>query len=335
MKTSMDRRLFALTFALVSTLGSSRAVAQERSASDVAQGREFFNQGKELRNKGDLTGALEKYKAAHALANTPLTGIELGRTYLQVGQLMAAEEAFLSVARIPVRPEETSRSGAARQESAMLAKQVQARIPTLLIRITGVTPDSVAVTIDGAVVPKEALAGPRLVDPGHHHVAAKSTSGGTAETDVDVKEAEAKDIELKIMFTEGSQAAAPTTPNPWTAGDHGATPDTGGGSQAPRSRVLEWSLLGGGAAVGIAGAVLMVVETGNTSSASNNHDRSAYNSALTLWDVGLTGAIVGAAAVAGGGILFAVSKGDSGARASLPSLWVGVGAQDLRIGGTW
>jgi hypothetical protein len=334
MKTSSDRRLLALTFALVSALGSSRATAQERSASDVAQGREFFTQGKELRSKGDLPGALEKLKAAHALANTPLTGIELGRTYQQAGQLMEAEEAFLSVARIPVRPEETPRSAAARQESATLAKQVRARIPTLMIRITGVTPDSVAVTIDGAVVPKEALAGPRLVDPGHHHVSAKSTSGGAAETDVDLKEAEARDIELKIVFTEGSQAA-PATPNPWTAGDHGAPPDTGAGSQAPRSRVLEWSLLGGGAAVGIAGAVLMVVETGNTSNANNNHDRNAYNSSLTLWQVGLAGAIVGAAAAAGGGILFAVTKADSSARASRPSLWVSVGAQDLRMGGTW
>jgi hypothetical protein len=192
------------------------------------------------------------------------------------------------------------------------------------------------VTIDGAVVPKEALAGPRLLDPGHHHVSAKSTSGGTAETDVDLKEGDARDIELKIVFTDATHAAL-AAPSPWTGRDRGTAPaqDKSPGAQAPRSRVLEWSLIGGGAALGIAGAVLMVVEAGKTSDAVNNLDRNAYNSSITAWRFGLTGAIVGAAAVAGGGILFAVSNDGGSARASRPSLWVGVGAQDVRIGGTW
>jgi hypothetical protein len=334
MKTSIDHQFLALTFALLSALGSHRAAAQERSASDVAQGREFFNQGKDLRGKGDLTGALEKLKAAHALANTPITGIELGRTYQLLGQLVEAEEAFLSVARIPVLPQETGRSATARRESATLAEQVRVRIPSLLVRINGVTADSVAVTIDGAVVPKEALAGPRMVNPGRHHVSAKTTSGGAAETDVDVKEAEARDIELKIAFTDPSQA--PPHPSPWSKTELGPTAsDTGAGGRASRSRVLEWSLLGGGAASVIAGAVLMVVETGNASNANTNHDRNTYNSSINAWRVGLGCAAVGAAAVATGGVLFAVSKDSVGARASRAPLWFGIGVQDARIGGTW
>jgi hypothetical protein len=168
-----------------------------------------MNQGLELRDQGDVPGAIEKLKAAHALAHTPVTGIELGRTYASAGKLVEAREAFLSVAGIPPRREETPVSAKARTESSQLAEEMRARIPSLTVRVTGVTADSVAVTIDDALVPREALMGPRLMNPGSHHVLAKSTSGGIAETSVDLKEGEARDVELKIIFTGGDQAGSP------------------------------------------------------------------------------------------------------------------------------
>ena len=320
------------------------AFAQERSASDFAQAREFLNQGIELRRKGDLVGALEKLKAAHALGNTPITGVELGKTHVQLGQLVEAEEVFLSVARIRVRREETARSEGARRESATLAEQVRARIPTLTVRITGVPLDSVAVEIDGAVVLKEALAGPRLVDPGRHHIFAKSTSGGTAETTVDVAEGEARDVELKIVFTGGNpapppepaSASVPSTEARIAPAAQTATPMAPAeGESSSSSHLLEWSLIGAGAAVAAVGVVLMVVEAGKSTDANNNHDKSAYDSAITAWGVGLGGAILGAATAATGGILLAVSKGHEGAHASRGFLWVGAGVGTLRIGGTF
>ena len=325
----------ALALAAPATLRPAVADAQEHSASDIAQGREFFNQGKQLRNKGDNVGALEKLKAAHALVGSPVTGIELAKTYVLLGQLVEGEEAFLSIARSPARPEETAKSAAARREGASLAEQLRPRIPTLTIRITGVPADSVAVTIDGTLVPKEALLGPRMVNPGSHHVLAKSTSGGTAETDVDLKEAEARDVELKLTFAGGETqtpaVAAPNAPAPPVA------------TKAPeaeaqphgRSHILEWALIGGGAAVAIGGAVLMGVEAGQTSDANDRHDRSAYDSALSLWRVGLVGTIVGGAAAAGGIVLFSISAASDRAAASRSPLWVQAGATYARIGGTW
>ena len=217
-----------------------------------------FNQGLTLREKGDAAGAVERFKAAHALAHTPLTGLELGRTYALLRQLVEAREAFLSVARIPLMPEETFRAKTARSESALLAEQLRPRIPSLTVRITGVPADSVAVTIDGANVPTEALAAPRLVDPGSHNVFARSTSGGTAETKVELGEGDSRDVELKIVFTGGGQTPPTQTvdagrrePAPFSLSD-----TSNGQSSTARSRVLEWSLMGAGAAVGAAGAVL-------------------------------------------------------------------------------
>jgi hypothetical protein len=320
--------------ALSAASGPRAASAQERSAGDIAQARELFNQGTELRTKGDNVGALEKLKAAHALADTPITGAELGKTFELVGQLVEAQEAFLSVARLPVRPEETPRSAAARRESALLVEQLRSRIPTVTVRITGVTTDSVAVTIDGALVVKEALAGPRLINPGRHHILAKSTSGGTAETTVDVKEGEARDVELKIAFAGGDGAAGGSAPA-LPPRDAPAIRPPAESEPAPRSHLLEWSLLGGGAAVGAAGVVVMIVETRQTDDANAKHDKAAYDAAITGWRVGLAGAVVGAAAVVGGGILFVLSSRGDGAHASRGSVWLAGEANGLRIGGTW
>jgi hypothetical protein len=199
-----------------------------------------------------------------------------------------------------------------------------------------VNPESVTVTIDGAVVLKEALAGPRLVNPGRHRVFAESTSGGTAETTVDLKEGEARDVELKIVFTGGGQAA-PVSPASAQQREPPsfAVSQKAEGESAPRSHLLEWSLIGGGAVVAAAGVVVMIVESGETTNAQNNNDKSAYDSAIALWRVGLAGVIVGAAAAAGGGILFALSSGGDGGHASRGSLWLAGEANGLRIGGTW
>jgi hypothetical protein len=240
------------------------------------------------------------------------------------------------VARLPVRPEETARSAAARRESEGLAEHVRPRIPTLTIKITGVPLDIVAVTLDGATIPTQALAAPRLVDPGTHDVFARSTSGGTAETRVAIEEGESKAVELKIVFPGGTHPPAPTASTPATEPATFAQPDAGEGEPSrSRSHVLDWSLLGGGAAVGVAGAVLMIVEVGNATSAKNNRDRGAYNGAANAWTVGLVGTIVGAATAAGGGILFMTSAGNNGARGTQASLWFGLGGNDLRFGGTW
>jgi hypothetical protein len=255
MKTFADRRGLGplLAGALAAIAPCSVAFAQQPSASDVAQARELYNQGKSLRNRGDNVGALEKLKAAHAIAATPLTGLELGQTYSLLGKLIDAQEAFLSVARIPVRPEETARSAEARRESAKLAEETRARIPSLVIKVTGVPIDTVAVTVDGAAVASQALAAPRFVDPGSHVISAHSTTGGTAETRVDLKEGESRTVELTITFTGSAPVAAQTAPSGsiWNTATAATPPPQPSGGMSTL-RVL--GLVSGGA--GVAGLVV-------------------------------------------------------------------------------
>ncbi|HEY1698045.1 MAG TPA: hypothetical protein VGG39_38055 [Polyangiaceae bacterium] len=219
MNATFSRSTFAigLAAALACTAPLRLAHAQPaHSAADVAQARELFNQAMDLREKGDAAGALDKFRAAHSLAATPITGLELGRTCVSLGKLVEAREVFLSVGRIPSQPQETARSKAARKESADLAEQVRPRIPSVTVHVTGAAPDAVTVTVDGATVPADALVAPRLVDPGSHTIAATTAGGGKAEASVVVKEGEAQTVELKIASDAAivPPAGAPAAPEP-------------------------------------------------------------------------------------------------------------------------
>jgi hypothetical protein len=336
--------------------GLSRSAFAQASAVDVAQGREVLNQGLDLRSSGDVAGALPKLKAAHALVHTPITGLELGRTYAALGKLVEARESFLSVARLPVQPEESDRSKLARAESKQLAEQLRSRIPSLTVKIEGVPASMVAVTVDGAVVPTEALDVPRLVDPGSHEILARSTSGGTAETSIDLKEGEKRDIELKIVFMGGTPrsptaalaaaTAASAPPDPSRIVDHGPTPASATSLVAPPARadasptaegkkVLSWSLIGSGAATGIVGAVLLGVEANNSKVADERQDPSAYNTSKTWWTVGLVSVVAGGVSLASGAVVVATSSESHLSNASHAVLWLGMGIGQLRLGGTW
>jgi len=293
----------------------------QHSAGDIAQARELFNQGMNQRDKGDALGALEKLKAAHALVETPITGLELGRTYVAVGKLVEARETLLSVGRIPVQAAETARSAAARKESAALADQLRPRIPSLTVKITGVPPELVAVTIDGAAVPSAALVAPRLVNPGSHKIVATSTSGGTADTTVDLKEGESRDVELKIVLTAATPPPPPIPPPPppqVTSPDQHQDTSTVS-SRSPTLRIIGYASFGL-AAVGVGLGSYFAVSShqkesdssalcpGGTCSATSPAQlaslRSQVNSldgqATTNGQLALTSFIVGGAAIAAG-----------------------------------
>jgi hypothetical protein len=245
--TEWWKRALLLSFLALAPAGVprvARAQQPQHSAADIAQARQLFNQGEDLRNNGDTKGALEKFKAAHALAGTPITGVELGRTYMQLGQLVEAHETFLSIARIPVLKEETPRSTAARKEAAQLADLVAPRIPSVSITITGGPPDQVSVSIDGVPVPAAALTSPRLLDPGPHTIVA-TVGGARGESSVQLKEGETKPVELKL-------APAP-------AASQGSTQETPAGSSSPAAAEAPPPVRGGlGPLVYVGGGVAVV-----------------------------------------------------------------------------
>jgi hypothetical protein len=193
------------------------------SAADLESARALFKQGKDLRAQGDLRGGLEKLKAAHALGQTPVTGVELARAYEGVGQLVEAREAALSVARLPVASDETDRSTEARADAAKLAEDLRPRIPSVVVYVTGTPAGAEAIVIvDGERVPAPAAREPRKTNPGPHVIvvrAAPEPNARESRETVVLAEREARivalafPVETRPSGTERDALPAPATPD--------------------------------------------------------------------------------------------------------------------------
>jgi len=198
--TSNRLRAFSLAALVAIATPIAPAFAQQPSASDLETARDLNKQGKELRAQGRLHEALEKFKAAHDLGRTPVTGIELARTHVLLNQLVEAREVCLGIARMPVASDETERSATARAEAAKLAEDLRPRIPSVTVKLAGVPPGVTAtVTIDKRALPAAAIGQPHKVNPGPHEIVARIANGPESRANVDVKEGEAREVPLTVQ----------------------------------------------------------------------------------------------------------------------------------------
>lgn len=217
--------LVALVLVLGASAFSRLALAQAYTptAQELETARTLYKDGKELRARGDLRGAIEKLRAAHALGRTPVTGIELARTYALARQVVEGRETALSIARIPVASDETDKSAEARAEAVTLAEELRARIATLVVRIEGrAAGETARLLVDDVAVPPVAMSEPQKVDPGRHELVARAGEGSAAREGreaAEVKEGETVELTLTLRSpqppiplparTQGRSAEAP------------------------------------------------------------------------------------------------------------------------------
>jgi hypothetical protein len=181
----------------------------EPSAGDLATARNALKEGLALREKGDLVAALGRFTTAFDLVQTPVTGFELGKTHLRMGHVLQARELFLKIGRIPPALEESERSATAREEATRLAADLEARVPTLSIRLRLPKNATAAVRIDDDPITITGEITARAVDPGKHVVVARAGDGPEMRVTVDVAERETKEVDLAPQWVPPKVPSAP------------------------------------------------------------------------------------------------------------------------------
>jgi hypothetical protein len=309
------------------------------SAQELETARSLYKQGKELRAHGDLRAALEKFQAAHALGNTPVTGIELARTYVLLGQIVEAREVSLYIARMPVASDETSKSVEARTEAAKLADDLKLRIPTLAVKIAGLAPgENAHVSIDGALVPGAAANEPQKVNPGKHAVVVRA-GDRQVEATSEVAEGQAAELPLTLPTLAPLPTPPPLAPAPVPA-PAPAPALTPAPVSAPSPLIkIAFSVAGAAGALGVvAGVVALNKRSQLDRECNSNHEcDAAYGGAGDLataysWAAVSTVSL----AVAGAGLVVAVAALLSGDHAGPPpqggsplTPWIGPGAAGI------
>jgi hypothetical protein len=175
------------------------------SAEDLLSARAAFDEGMDLRDKGEVAAALPKLDAAYAYAETPITGLELGRTYMMLGRLVDAYETLKAVQRMPQAFDESERSAAARRQVPGLLAQIEPRIASLKITLALQPGQSGTVLVDGKSVALVGFVVLRRLDPGKHAIAARAGDGPEVRQTVELGEGESKEIELAPEWVEPKQ----------------------------------------------------------------------------------------------------------------------------------
>jgi hypothetical protein len=184
------------------------------SAADKETARHLFLAGNDKFDAADYVGALDAYRAAHAIMGVPTTGYKLGKTLATLGRLNEAREVLLDVTRIREAPDETAVFTQARVSAAELAEDVRLRIPSIRVEVSGPRRGApIEVLIDDKLLdPQVALLAYR-VDPGQHEVRARAPAFAARQVVVNVVERQALVVQLALSPTGApDDEVAPVTP---------------------------------------------------------------------------------------------------------------------------
>jgi hypothetical protein len=319
----MASRRFRLTLATATAVAllSTHAAWGDATAADRETARSLMQEGRGLRDQGDVKGALKKFQSANEIMHVPTTYLEVAQTQVALGQLIAARDTIAELRKAGAQGNEPDAFKRARDKADELDAGLEVRIPSLTVVVSGgpegVTP---SLTIDGAQVPQAAATVPRKVDPGHHVVVAKA-GGGEGTKEVDLGEGEQKQVEV-VLSSGSTGGGGEGEETPKEQAPEGAVSDNT--SHGPTA--VTWAGIGVGGAGIIVGAITGLMSMSKTSSLQNEcpgkrctsqgavNDLNSANSLATISTVGF---VVGG--VGGGVALASILMGHSAEPAPKPA----------------
>jgi hypothetical protein len=200
------------TFAIagLSLVLSLAGLAGAETAADKATAREAATQGIELFRAGKYEAALDKLRRAQALYDAPVHLLYIARAEEKLGQLVEASESYRLLDRYTLPSGAPEAWVAAVQDGRKELDAIEPRIPKLSVLSDPKDVPSATLEIDGAAVSSAVIGIARPVNPGKHHVALSAPGYFPATADVELKEAQSREVTLRLA--PGGPAAAAVAP---------------------------------------------------------------------------------------------------------------------------
>ena len=322
---------------------STLAAASEARADPMADAKDLFTRGRELRTHGDCASAVTMFRKAYDLYPAALGSLRnLAECQESLGRYASARRAWVDLKRALLTNVDRKYEGWDR-DAEQAAGRLAPMLATLAIDVVAVTPrgeaaspDAIEVTLDGEKLAPAQMGTPLERDPGRHVVRiAGERVAQPQERALDLAAGNAERLSFRVVVRDRAEqpAALPpaSTPGPSPGAErtgtaapglHDAKRETGSDGR----RTWGWIALGVGAA-GVAGAGISLAvrqaaladlnggcETHQNCPPSLASTVSRGQTASTLVSVF---AILGGVGLAGGIVLLATSGGHSSAGASL------------------
>jgi hypothetical protein len=280
-------------------LSSSPAHAETDATRGAA--RTLGAEGVEAYQAGDYATASDKLGRAFEIVRAPSLGLWSARALVKLGKLVAASERYLEVTRLDASKGDTAVQRQAQADAATEHEQLLARVPKLVLSVSGAQGD-VSLSLDGVAVPVALLGAQTPVDPGAHVVEARDSQRSVSQT-VSFKEGQLLRVALDLAhgrpLAAGEQgAAAATTAGPREPNPPDAAP---AGRQLPLGMWVGVAVAGAGFATGGVAALVALNKKSELDCAddrcppSKRDDVSATNTWITVSTIGCAVGAVGVA----------------------------------------
>lgn len=241
---------------------SGHAAAQQVDAATRSAARDLGYAGVAAYQAGDYTTASAKLEKAYAVLKAPSLGLWSARALARLGKLVEAAERYVDVSRLDTSSGETAVHEQAKKDAKAEHDMLVPKIPKLIVRVDGVDPTEVSITIDGVPMQNALIGEKRPVNPGPHVVKGKRgdevvegkvalTQGGEDTVQLTF-EGGPLPVPPAAAAPEGSQPNAPGSPPPADRG----TRSSGGSSTL---RTFGWISLVAGASGLVAGGITGIV----------------------------------------------------------------------------
>jgi hypothetical protein len=166
------------------------SVATAQSA-DSALARSLFEEGVAFADRGEWQDAADRFRRSLEIRPSAVVAYNLGSALVELGELVAASEAFERAARAP------SESGVRDAARSRLA-EIRPRIGALTIAVEGTLTEDVELRIDERALPHQAVGVEVPVDPGRHVVDARRAGEVVASAETEVEAGGSESVTLAI-----------------------------------------------------------------------------------------------------------------------------------------
>jgi hypothetical protein len=173
---------------------------QMSEAERKAAARAAFSEGVELQQKSDCVRALLRFESAQRLFEAPTHLLHIAECQAATGRLVEAQESYSTLAHLTLSPSGPSAFREAQEAGRVEMAKLKPRVPTLRLDTSppAASLKGLTVQLNGTQMPADLVGIARPINPGRYHVTMATGAGKTATGDVEVKEGDAKTLEVRF-----------------------------------------------------------------------------------------------------------------------------------------
>ncbi|HET7540182.1 MAG TPA: hypothetical protein VFK05_09925 [Polyangiaceae bacterium] len=320
--------------------------AAAASDEEKAGARAAATQGQSAYENKRWAEALDLFTRAESLVHSPVHLLYKARSLVQLGQLVKAREAYLSITR-DESPSSAPAVLKAREDAAKEQAALEPRLASLTVKVQGAGAADANVVMDGAKVPSALIGVAHPADPGTHTLQATGTGAASESQTITLKEGGAGTITLQLLPTPGAAPVVPPPAQPaTTATTTSAALDSNQAGKSGNSlRTASYVAFGAGAAGVVVGTLFGLKAKKNYNDGNAlcgghdpcelSQDEAARREQLgkngdSAKTISIIGFVAGGVGVAAGTTLFILS-GKQQRESARPGIhpWIGLGSAGL------